>query len=43
MFTADMNNEKIAEELLAQKRTPQEAYEHAIRREKELNTVAQWK
>ena len=29
-----MNNEKIAEELLAQTRTPQEAYEYAIRREK---------
>ena len=26
MFTAHMNNEKIAEELLAQTRTPQEAY-----------------
>ena len=34
MFTAHMNNEKIAEELLAQTRTPQEAYEYAIRREK---------
>ena len=29
-----MNNEKIAEELLAQTRSPQEAYEYAIRREK---------
>ena len=34
MFTAHMNNEKIAEELLAQTRTPQDAYEYAIRREK---------
>ena len=34
MFTAHNNNEKIAEELLAQTRTPQEAYEYAIRREK---------
>ena len=34
MFTAHMNNEKIAEKLLAQTRTPQEAYEYAIRREK---------
>ena len=34
MFTAHMNNEKIGEELLAETRTPQEAYEYAIRREK---------
>ena len=34
MFTAHMNNEKIAEELLAQTRTPQDAYEYAIRRGK---------
>ena len=34
LFTAHMNNEKIAEELLAQTRSPQEAYEYAIRREK---------
>ena len=34
MFTAHMNNEKTVEELLAQTRTPQEAYEYAIRREK---------
>ena len=34
MFTAHMHNEKIAEELLAQTRSPQDAYEHAIRREK---------
>ena len=34
MFTAHMNYEKIAEELLAQTRTPQKAYEYAIRREK---------
>ena len=36
MFTAHMNNEKIAEELLAQTRSPQEAYEYAIRREKKI-------
>ena len=34
MFTAHMNNDKIAEELLAQTSSPQEAYEYAIRREK---------
>ena len=34
MFIAHMNNEKIAKELLAQTRTPEEAYEYAIRREK---------
>ena len=34
MFTAHMNNEKIAEELLAQTLTPQEAYKYAISREK---------
>ena len=34
MFNAHMNNDKIAEELLAQTRTPQDAYEYAIRREK---------
>ena len=34
IFTALMNNEKIAEELLAQTRSPQDAYEYAIRREK---------
>ena len=34
MFTANMNNKKIAEELLAETRTPQETYEYAIRREK---------
>ena len=33
-FTAHMNNEKSAEELLAQTRSPQDAYEYAIRREK---------
>ena len=33
MFTAHMNNETIAEELLAETRSPQYAYEHAIRRE----------
>ena len=34
MFTARMNNEKVAEELLAQTRSPKEAYEYAIRRDK---------
>ena len=34
MFTAHMNNDKVAEELLAQTRSPQDAYEYAIRREK---------
>ena len=34
MFTAHLNNEKSAEELLTQTRSPQEAYEYAIRREK---------
>ena len=34
MFTAHMSNEKIAEELLAETRSPQDAYEYAIRREK---------
>ena len=34
MFTAHMNDDKIAEELLAQTRSPQDAYEYAIRREK---------
>ena len=34
MFTAHMNIEKNAEELLAQTRSPQEAYEYAIRQEK---------
>ena len=34
MFTAHMHNEKIAEELLAQTRNPQDAYDYAIRREK---------
>ena len=33
-FTAHMNNDKIAEELLAQTRSPQDAYEYAIRRAK---------
>ena len=33
-FTARMNNEKIAEELIAQTRSPQDAYKYAIRREK---------
>ena len=32
VFTAHINKEKIAEELLAQTRTPQEAYEYTIRR-----------
>ena len=34
MFTAHMNNEKIAEELLAQTRSSQDSYKYAIRREK---------
>ena len=34
MFTAHMNKEKIAEELLAETQTPQKAYEYAIRRKK---------
>ena len=34
MFAAHMNNDSIAEELLAQTRSPQDAYEYAIRREK---------
>ena len=34
MFPAHLNNEKIAEDLLAQTRSPQEAYEYAIRQEK---------
>ena len=38
LFTAHMNNEKIAEDLLAQTRTPQEAYEYAIRRKKRNRT-----
>ena len=34
MFTAHMNNDRIAEELLAQTRSPQGTYKYAIRREK---------
>ena len=34
LFTAHMNSDKIAEKLLAQTRSPQDAYEYAIRREK---------
>ena len=34
LFTAHMNNEKIAEELLAVTRSPEDAYGYAIRREK---------
>ena len=34
MITAHMHNEKFAEELLAQTRNPDDAYEFAIRREK---------
>ena len=34
LLTAHTSNGKIAEELLAQTRSPQEAYEYAIRREK---------
>ena len=36
MFPAHMNNEKIAENLLAQTRNPQDAYEHAIHQEKRI-------
>ena len=36
MFTAHMNKEKIAEEILAQTRSPQDGYEYAIRRENEI-------
>ena len=39
MFTAHMHNEKTAEELLAQTRTPQDAYEYAIRREKGIEHI----
>ena len=38
IFTAYMSNEKIAEEVLAQTRSPQEAYEYAIRRKKGIET-----
>ena len=31
-----MNKDKIAEEFLAQTRTPQDTYEYVIRREKEI-------
>ena len=34
MFTAEMSKEKIAEELLTETRSPQEAYEFAVEREK---------
>ena len=34
MFTATTDHHKIAEELLAETRSPQDAYEYAIRREK---------
>ena len=34
MFTAHMYNKKITEELLGETKTPQEAYEYAIRRKK---------
>ena len=33
-FTAHMNDDKTAEEFLAQTRSPQDAYGYAIRREK---------
>ena len=42
LFTAHMINEKIAEKLLAETRTPQEAYEYAIRREKALISLEPW-
>ena len=38
MFTAYMNHEKLAKELQAQTRRPQDAYEYAIRREKRDRT-----
>ena len=41
MFTAHMNNDKIAEELIAQTRSPEDAYDYAIRLEKVLNIVVQ--
>ena len=34
MFTARLNKKKVAETLLAQTRSPQDAYEYATRREK---------
>ena len=34
MFTAHMNNEKIAEDLIAETRSPQDSYQYATRREK---------
>ena len=36
IFTATMTNEKIAEKLLAETRSPQSAYEYAIRRGKRI-------
>ena len=36
MFTAHMSNKKIAEELLAETRSPIDAYNNAIRREKDI-------
>ena len=36
MFTAHMINEKIAEELLAETRSPQRAFLYAINKEKEI-------
>ena len=40
MFTAHMHNQTIVAEQIAQTRSPQDAYECAIRREKVLNMVA---
>ena len=34
MFTAHMNNEKIAEDLIAETRSPQDSYQYATSREK---------
>ena len=34
MFTAQTSNEKVADEVLAETRSPQDAYEYAFRREK---------
>ena len=39
LLTAYTNSDKIAEELLAQTRSPQDAFEYAVRRKNELNIV----
>ena len=43
MFGANLHNEKTAEQLLGEARSPQDAYKNAIRRDKELNIVEPWK